>query len=132
MVCLLCDFKILLTVFNHSYNCQTSHYLGRNWLPEPFLILPSLIEIFNFVIVRGFQKKKSGIEWAKVDVKKFDAGHEHKNLNFTTTIANNLLKNSAQYYKWFGILFWASSNYLIKKLYLKSKIATYLTYICNW
>ena len=42
MVCLLCDFKILLTVFNQSYNCQTSHYLGRNWLPKPFLILPSL------------------------------------------------------------------------------------------
>ena len=77
MVCLLCDFKILLTVFNQSYNCQTSHYtevryvsflsdgfitgivvnpperklakrtyvhyLGRNWLPKPFLILPSLL-----------------------------------------------------------------------------------------
>ena len=42
MVCLLCDFKILLTVFNQSYNCQTSHFLGRNWLPKPFLILPSL------------------------------------------------------------------------------------------
>ena len=26
MVCLLCDFNILLTVFNQSYNCQTSHY----------------------------------------------------------------------------------------------------------
>ena len=77
MVCLLCDFKILLTVFNQSYNCQTSHYtevryvsflsdgfitgivvnpperklakrtyvhyLGRNWLPKPFLIFPSLV-----------------------------------------------------------------------------------------
>ena len=42
MVCLLCDIKILLIVFNKSYNCQTSHYLGRNWLPKPFLILPSL------------------------------------------------------------------------------------------
>ena len=42
MVCLLCDFKILLTVFNQSYNCQTSHYLGRNRLRKPFLILPSL------------------------------------------------------------------------------------------
>ena len=42
MICLLCDFKILLTVFNQSYNCQTSHYLGRNWLPKPFLLLPSL------------------------------------------------------------------------------------------
>ena len=43
MVCLLCDFKILLTVFNQSYNCQTSHHLGRNRLPKPFLILPSLL-----------------------------------------------------------------------------------------
>ena len=43
MVCLLCDFKILLTVFNQSCNCQTSHYLGRNRLPKPFLILPSLV-----------------------------------------------------------------------------------------
>ena len=42
MVCLLCDFRILLTVFNQSYNCQTSHYLGRNRLPKPFLILPFL------------------------------------------------------------------------------------------
>ena len=42
MVCLLCDFKILLTVFNQSYNCQTSHYLGRNRLPKAFLMLPSL------------------------------------------------------------------------------------------
>ena len=38
----MCDFKILLTVFNQSYNCQMSHYLGRNRLPKPFLILPSL------------------------------------------------------------------------------------------
>ena len=43
MVCLLCDLMILLTVFNQSYNCQTSHYLGRNRLPKPFLILPSLV-----------------------------------------------------------------------------------------
>ena len=43
MVCLPCDFKILLTVFNQSYNCQTSHYLGRNRLPKPHLILPSLV-----------------------------------------------------------------------------------------
>ena len=42
MVCLPCDFKTLLTVFNQSYNCQTSHYLGRNRLPKPLLMLPSL------------------------------------------------------------------------------------------
>ena len=42
MVCLPCDIKILLTVFNESYNCQTSHYLGRNQLPKPLLMLPSL------------------------------------------------------------------------------------------
>ena len=42
MVCLLCDFKILLTVFNQSCNCQTSHYLGRNRLPKHLLMLPSL------------------------------------------------------------------------------------------
>ena len=36
-------FKILLTVFNQSYNCQTSHYLGRNLLPKPLLSLPSLL-----------------------------------------------------------------------------------------
>ena len=49
MVCLLCDFKILLTVFNQSYNCQTSHYLGRNRLPKPFLILPSLLLLYLFL-----------------------------------------------------------------------------------
>ena len=31
-----------VTVFNQSYNCQTSHYLGRNRLPRPCLMLPSL------------------------------------------------------------------------------------------
>ena len=48
MVWLLCDFKILLTVFNQSYNCPTSHYLGRNQLPKPFLILPSLYPLIQF------------------------------------------------------------------------------------
>ena len=62
------------------------------------MMILRIIEMFNLVIVRGFTKKKSGIQRAKVDVKKFDAGHEHKNLNFKTTIANNLLKKSAQYY----------------------------------
>ena len=37
----------MLTVFNQSYNCQTSHYLGRNRLPKPFLILPSLGQTDN-------------------------------------------------------------------------------------
>ena len=46
IVCLLCDFKILLTVFNQSYNCQTSHYLSRNRLMNSFLILPSLTQPF--------------------------------------------------------------------------------------
>ena len=36
--------------FNYSYNCQTSHYLGRNWLQKPFLILPSLIHVIRFEI----------------------------------------------------------------------------------
>ena len=36
-------FLDFVTVFNQSYNCQTSHYLGRNRLPKPFLILPSLV-----------------------------------------------------------------------------------------
>ena len=45
-------FKILLTVFNQSYNCQTSDYLGRNRLPKPFLICTPLpatyyTEMFN-------------------------------------------------------------------------------------
>ena len=42
MFYLPCDFKIWLTVFNQSYNCQTSHYLSRNQLPDAFLMLPSL------------------------------------------------------------------------------------------
>ena len=35
-------FLDFVTVFNQSYNCQTSHYLGRNRLPEPLLLLLSL------------------------------------------------------------------------------------------
>ena len=42
MFCLTSDFKFLLTVFNQSYNCQTSHYQSRNRLPNAFLMLPSL------------------------------------------------------------------------------------------
>ena len=42
------DFKILLTVFNQSYNCHTSHYLGRNRLPNAFLMLPSLVSTYTF------------------------------------------------------------------------------------
>ena len=61
MVCLLCDFKILLTVFNQSYNCQTSHYLGRNWVPKPFLILPSLLATLHFT------KSKSGSEGRSIE-----------------------------------------------------------------
>ena len=53
MVCLLCDFKILLTVFNQSYSCQTSHYLGRNQLPKPFLILHSLGTFDSFLTGQG-------------------------------------------------------------------------------
>ena len=45
MGCLLCDFKILLTVFNQNYNCQTSHYLCRNRLPKPLLIFPFLLNL---------------------------------------------------------------------------------------
>ena len=43
----------MLTLFNQSYNCQTSHYLGRNRLPKPFLMLPSLL--CNAWILRSFE-----------------------------------------------------------------------------
>ena len=37
-------FLDFVTVFNQSYNCQTSHYLGRNRLPKPRLaVLPFLV-----------------------------------------------------------------------------------------
>ena len=39
-------FQDFVTVFNQSYNCQTSHYLGRNRLPEPLLLLLSLVYIY--------------------------------------------------------------------------------------
>ena len=35
-------FLDFVTVFIQSYNCQTSHYLGRNRLPKPLLLLLSL------------------------------------------------------------------------------------------
>ena len=31
-------FLDFVTVFNQSYTCQNSHYLGRNWVFRPFLI----------------------------------------------------------------------------------------------
>ena len=58
MVCLLSDFQILLTVFNQSHNCQTSHYLGRNRLLKTFLILPSLVWSHSSLLVwKKFKKK---------------------------------------------------------------------------
>ena len=59
---LLCDFKNLLTVFNQSYNCQTNHYLGRNRLPKPFQILPSLENpntCSSHLTLQGFLKQFS-------------------------------------------------------------------------
>ena len=57
MVCLLCDFKILLTGFNQSYNCQTSHYLGRNQLPKPCLILPSMDQKISDLFQYNMEKR---------------------------------------------------------------------------
>jgi hypothetical protein len=54
MFCLPGGFKILLTVFNQSYNCQTSHYLGRKGLPNAFLMLPSLGRPFVMLLDRFF------------------------------------------------------------------------------
>ena len=50
MVCLLCDFNILLTVFNQSYNCQRSHYLGRNGPPNARLSVLSWVLGFNHAL----------------------------------------------------------------------------------
>ena len=36
-------FQDFVTVFNQSYNCQTSHYLGRNRLPNACLIVLSYL-----------------------------------------------------------------------------------------
>ena len=49
-------FLDFVTVFNQSYNCQTSHYLGRNWLPEPLLLLLSLGEAESTVPCSQFEK----------------------------------------------------------------------------
>ena len=38
MFCLLCGFLDFVTVFNQSYNCQSSHYLGKNRVFRPSLI----------------------------------------------------------------------------------------------
>ena len=37
-------FPNFVTDFNQSYNCQTSHYPGRNRLPNACLMLPSLCQ----------------------------------------------------------------------------------------
>ena len=39
-------FQDFVTVFNQSYNCQTSHCLGRNRLPKSLLMLPSLGTVY--------------------------------------------------------------------------------------
>ena len=40
-------FQDFVTVFNQSYNCQTSHCLGRNRLPNACLIVLSYL-VFDF------------------------------------------------------------------------------------
>ena len=42
-------FLDFVTVFDQSYNCQTSHYLGRNRLPEPLLFLLSLFRTIEYM-----------------------------------------------------------------------------------
>ena len=55
-------FLDFVTAFNQSYNCQTSHYLGRNWLPKPVLILPSLLQrnIFLISVQMNFSSRLHG------------------------------------------------------------------------
>ena len=40
-------FLDFVTVFKESYNCQTSHYLGRNRLPNACLVVLSYL-VFEF------------------------------------------------------------------------------------
>ena len=53
-------FLDFVTVFKESYNCQTSHNLGRNQLPKPLLLpLDSLYSqntIISWEYVEPWQK----------------------------------------------------------------------------
>ena len=48
-------FLDFVTVFKESYNCQTSHNLGRNQLPKPLLLpLASNLAYFYGSHIDGF------------------------------------------------------------------------------
>ena len=75
MVCLLCGFKILLTVFNQSYNCLSSHYLVPRQKPTakiyPDTPLPGhryhnqmYMKPIDISVIRGREKKNE--KFAKV------------------------------------------------------------------
>ena len=97
MLCLPCDFKILLTVFNQSYNCQTSHYLGRNQVPKPFLILPPWSDsIYMFVLTIDLTKLCQRICVASRDYKLGQYFCVHK----STTCNDSLLHAIIQFTAW--------------------------------
>ena len=52
-------FHDFVTVFNQSYNCQTSHYLGRNQLPNAFLMLLSLVQFHTILHTAFFSRNQN-------------------------------------------------------------------------
>ena len=52
-------FQDFVTVFNQSYNCQTSHYLGRNQLPNAFLMLLSLVQFHTILHTAFFSRNQN-------------------------------------------------------------------------
>ena len=72
------------SVFNQSYNCQTSHYLGRNWLLKPFLILPSLVLHIIKIMVRRMMRFTQTFSEEKIAVHLQCSIQESDNLQYNT------------------------------------------------
>ena len=55
-------FLDFVTVFKESYNCQTSHYLGRNRLPNACLVVLSYL-VFELYFHCKKRRKKIWVPW---------------------------------------------------------------------
>ena len=69
-------FQNFVTVFNQSYNCQTSHYLGRNRLPNTCLIVLSYL-----VFALGQNGLRYVFKWHFIFCLGLFTDYEHDSIN---------------------------------------------------
>ena len=78
-------FLQFITVFNLSYNCQNSHYLGRHWVLTPSFIF--LCIILWSSQIRGWDNNKCTVAVLQSFVKLFSFNNKMTKLYFLTQLS---------------------------------------------